>query len=64
MSTMERPPSSTRRSSKRHAGRRKKHRMDAVSLIKLLRKHSTLTLTVSVVLVSLLMGYMAIEMGA
>jgi hypothetical protein len=33
-------------------------------LIKLLRKHSTLTLLVCVVAVSLLTGYIAIELGA
>ena len=48
-----------------HRRRRGKHRkLDAARLIKLLRKHGTLTLVVCVVAVSLLTGYIAIELGA
>ena len=48
----------------RRSGRHQHRKLDSVRLIKLLRKHSTLTLTVAVVLVSLLTGYVAIELGA
>ena len=48
----------------RSSGRRKHRKLDAARLIKLLRKHSTLTLLVCVVAVSLLTGYIAIELGA
>lgn len=47
----------------RHSSRRKSRQLDAVSLIKLLRKHRTLTLTVCVVVVSVVTGYIAIELG-
>lgn len=43
---------------------RKPRKLDAASLIKLLRKHGTLTLVVCVVAVSLMAGYIAIELGA
>jgi hypothetical protein len=48
----------------RRSGRHQHRKLDAARLIKLLRKHSTLTLAVAVVLVSLLTGYVAIELGA
>jgi hypothetical protein len=48
----------------RSSGRRKHRKLNAARLIKLLRKHSTLTLLVCVVAVSLLTGYIAIELGA
>ena len=38
--------------------------MNAAALIKLLRKHGTLTLAVCLVFVSLVTGYMAIELGS
>jgi hypothetical protein len=38
--------------------------LTAQSLIKLLRKHRTLTLCVTVSLTALLMGYLAIELAA
>ncbi len=52
-----------RRRSKRHAGSRKRPKMNAAALVKWLRKHSTWTLSVGVLWVSLLAGYLAIEMG-
>jgi type IV secretory pathway component VirB8 len=52
-------------SRERHRSRsRKPRKLDAASLIKLLRRHGTLTLVVCVVAVSLLTGYIAIELGA
>lgn len=54
-------PSSSERP--RSRGRRSR-KLDAASLIKLMRKHGKLTLTVCVVVVSLLTGYIAIELGA
>jgi hypothetical protein len=57
--------SSRAESAPSHSHRRGKHRkLDAASLIKLLRKHGTLTLVVCVVFVSVLTGYIAIELGA
>ena len=44
--------------------RRKQRRLTAERLIKLLRKHGTLTLVVCVLAVSLVTGYIAIELGA
>ena len=44
--------------------RRKQRRLTAERLIKLLRKHGTLTLVVCVLAVSVVTGYMAIELGA
>jgi hypothetical protein len=59
---MENNKSSSR---ERHRSRsRKSRKLDAASLIKLLRKHGKLTVTVSVVVVSLLTAYIAIELGA
>jgi hypothetical protein len=46
------------------SGRRKQRRLTAERLIKLLRKHGTLTLVVCVLAVSLVTGYIAIELGA
>jgi hypothetical protein len=43
---------------------RKKRRLTAERLIKLLRKHGTLTLVVCVLAVSVVTGYIAIELGA
>jgi hypothetical protein len=54
----------SQRSSKVRSSRRDRRKMDAVSLVKLLRKHGTLTLTVCVSLVSLFAGYLAIDLGA
>lgn len=53
-----------RRRSRRHSGSRKRQKMNAASLIKWLRKHSTWTLSVGVLCVSLLAGYLAIKIGA
>jgi hypothetical protein len=50
------------RSHRRRRGKQRK--LDAARLIKLLRKHGTLTLVVCVVFVSVLTGYIAIELGA
>ena len=44
--------------------RRKQRRLTAERLIKLLRKHGTFTLVVCVLAVSVVTGYMAIELGA
>jgi hypothetical protein len=52
------------RSSRVRSRRRARQKMDAVSLVKLLRKHGTLTLTVCVLFVSLFAGYLAIDLGA
>ena len=46
------------------SGRRKQRRLTAERLIKLLRKHGTLTLVVCVLAVSVVTGYIAIELGA
>ncbi len=46
------------------SGRRKKRKMNATDLIKLLRRHSTLTLGVCVLLVSVVTAYLAIEFGS
>ncbi len=46
------------------SGRRKQRRLTAERLLKLLRKHGTLTLVVCVLAVSLVTGYIAIELGA
>ena len=46
------------------SSRRKQRRLTAERLIKLLRKHGTLTLVVCVLAVSVVTGYMAIELGA
>ena len=43
---------------------RKSRRLTAERLIKLLRKHGTLTLVVCVLAVSVVTGYIAIELGA
>ena len=43
---------------------RKTRRLTAERLIKLLRKHGTLTLVVCVLAVSAITGYIAIELGA
>ncbi|PUE28104.1 hypothetical protein [Limnohabitans sp. Jir72] len=48
----------------RSSRRRKDTKLDAARLIELLRRHSTLTLMVCVVIISLLTGYVAIELGA
>ena len=48
----------------RSSGRRKHRKLDAARLIKLLRKHGTLTLVICGFLVSVIMGLLAIELGA
>jgi hypothetical protein len=55
---------SSRSSSSSSSSRRKQRRLTAERLIKLLRKHGTLTLVVCVLAVSLVTGYIAIELGA
>ncbi len=47
-----------------NSSRRKQRRLTAERLIKLLRKHGTLTLVVCVLAVSVVTGYIAIELGA
>jgi hypothetical protein len=54
----------TDRSRSSSSGRRKQRRLTAERLIKLLRKHGTLTLVVCVLAVSVVTGYIAIELGA
>lgn len=59
---MENNKSSSR---ERHRSRsRKSRKMDAASLVMLLRKHGKWTISVCVVAVSLLTAYIAIELGA
>ncbi len=52
------------RSRSSSSGRRKQRNLTAERLIKLLRKHGTLTLVVCVLAVSVVTGYIAIELGA
>lgn len=52
------------RSRSSSTSRRKQRRLTAERLIKLLRKHGTLTLVVCVLAVSAITGYIAIELGA
>ena len=50
--------------SKRRSRKHRSQKLTAQSLIKLMRKHATVTLFVTVALTGLLVGYMAIEMAA
>jgi hypothetical protein len=52
------------RSRSSSSGRRKQRKLTSERLIKLLRKHGTLTLVVCVLAVSVVTGYIAIELGA
>jgi hypothetical protein len=52
------------RSRSRSSSRRKQSSLTAERLIKLLRKHGTLTLVVCVLAVSAITGYIAIALGA
>jgi hypothetical protein len=61
---MDKHSTSSKGSSRSRSRSRKNRKLDAASLIKMLRKHSTLTLCVSVIAVSLITGYVAIELGA
>jgi hypothetical protein len=61
---MEKNKTSKQSHERRRSRSRKPRKLNAVSLIKLLRKHSQLTVTVCVVVVSLLTAYVAIELGA
>ena len=59
-----RSSSSSQSSRSSSSGRRKQRGLTAERLIKILRKHGTLTLVVCVLAVSLVTGYIAIELGA
>jgi len=59
-----RSSSSSRSSRSSSSGRRKQRGLTAERLIKILRKHGTLTLVVCALAVSLVTGYIAIELGA
>jgi hypothetical protein len=58
------PKQSSNAAMNRTTKHRKKRRLTAERLIKLLRKHGTLTLVVCVLAVSVVTGYIAIELGA
>lgn len=61
---MEKNKASSQGRERRRSRSSKSRKLDAVALMKLLRKHGQLTITVGVVVVSLLASYLAIELGA